>query len=708
MKLFLHVHTKDQNYKPILLRARDAYDPSEARDPGGKWTSGGGKASTKTETKSSDPLADRFKSVAGVKIKWTKSGKANAELAAQALSSSGFRAFTKNPSGAKTNPKFAAIGSPTNGVLVNPACPYWKDPEGQAKFNFEKGWLSTDHPLGVLIHEAAHTIYDPPNTWMADQQKAVATKVSKYAAVNPKEFVSEVTAGLHTGKKYDEDVMRLYQINTTRKHGQDASFYDAWEEEKHPRGHPGNPGQFVSKGQGGSTTKASPQESPPQERATSEGKTRQPKAPEMPPELKPHATQYPDNYWTFEPSGDRYMSQHFNLETPGGSASLVLSKESPDWHLFLLDAPIGKENIFGQGQTALEKELIKQGMLSGPSPKKITLPKNVKVTAKAPTKATFSGSDKQENATGYAIDDEVTGRKYVIVSDESDSWKISRPGQTIGRHGRGQESLNDALSSFARKKEIPKPETGSRQDQAASELSKIRVEEAVSRYHKSSFSKPDKEQMYRDIGQAVFDYMGIDKSVGFRVGEPYEFKVGDKIFRSGGHFDPRVNAVSVFTNNEPELVDKLIAHESMHAKFDAVGRAYRKETNQLGKLDYEQYEKVLKPDGSVRDEYKDQYPLHAAMPMGFGLLQGSSRDKLQEDDGCTDYSRAYWEAVKTHPGEARSDPLLAINETLAEMSMLDREGSLPRMLWYKNSKTYKPLYKLIHDQYPHAVEYLKD
>lgn len=618
--------------------------------------------------------------------------------------------------------------------------------------------------------------------------------------------------------------MKLFlHVHTKDRSYKPIALRDAWEESKHPRGHPGNPGQFVSKGQGRSTTKTSPppqrletrtkpkttevgghqlplnpdgtvtlyhatktpeaarhivntkqlksagepsvylstsksgtgygdhvvavrvnprhleiddefpdgradfridkpnvqvehaehveaplQESPPQERATSEGKTRQPKAPEMPPELKPHATQYPDNYWTFEPSGDRYMSQHFNLETPGGAASLVLSKESPDWHLFLLDAPIGKENIFGQGQTALEKELIKQGMLSGPSPKKITLPKNVKVTAKAPTKATFSGSDKQENATGYAIDDEVTGRKYVIVSDESDSWKISRPGQTIGRHGRGQESLNDALSSFARKKEIPKPETGSRQDQAASELSKIRVEEAVSRYHKSSFSKPDKEQMYRDIGQAVFDYMGIDKSVGFRVGEPYEFKVGDKIFRSGGHFDPRVNAVSVFTNNEPELVDKLIAHESMHAKFDAVGRAYRKETNQLGKLDYEQYEKVLKPDGSVRDEYKDQYPLHAAMPMGFGLLQGSSRDKLQEDDGCTDYSRAYWEAVKTHPGEARSDPLLAINETLAEMSMLDREGSLPRMLWYKNSKTYKPLYKLIHDQYPHAVEYLKD
>lgn len=207
-----------------LRLAHDAeFKESEHKRDHGKFSTTGGGGKSEEPSKSQAPSGgehDRFKTVGESKIKWTKSRKGNAELAAKALSDAGFRAFTTNPSGARTDKRLAAVGSPTNGILVNPASPYWADPEGQARLNFEKGHLSTDNPLGVLIHEAAHTIYDPANTWMApDQQRQVAAKVSKYAAVNPKEFVSEVTAGLHTGKTYDDDVMRLYALNTTRKHG---------------------------------------------------------------------------------------------------------------------------------------------------------------------------------------------------------------------------------------------------------------------------------------------------------------------------------------------------------------------------------------------------------------------------------------------------------------------------------------------------------
>ena len=149
------------------------------------------------------------------KITWTTSQKKNAALAAAALNAAGFQAVTENPSGHKTNFRFVAVGSPTNGILVNQRSKFWKDPEAAARHNHEIGHLSTPHPLGVLLHEIAHTQYpDVPSTWMADVQKAVASRVSKYGATNPREFVSETFAGLHSGLSYDDDVMRLYQLYT--------------------------------------------------------------------------------------------------------------------------------------------------------------------------------------------------------------------------------------------------------------------------------------------------------------------------------------------------------------------------------------------------------------------------------------------------------------------------------------------------------------
>ena len=145
-------------------------------------------------------------------IPWTKSAKKNAELAASLLRKAGFDAVTENPSGRKTDSRFAAIGSKTNGILVNPRCGYWKDPVAAAQLNFKVGHLSTDHPLGVLLHEIAHIIYDAPDNWFADLHKEVAKRVSKYAASNPKEFVSEVYAGINTGKKYDDEVMKFYNM----------------------------------------------------------------------------------------------------------------------------------------------------------------------------------------------------------------------------------------------------------------------------------------------------------------------------------------------------------------------------------------------------------------------------------------------------------------------------------------------------------------
>lgn len=159
---------------------------------------------------------DKTSRLIGQTITWTKSQKVNAQLAAQALVTAGFKAMTENPSGSKVSSKFAAIGSPTNGILVNPRSPYWKDPVGNARFQFSSGHLSTDNPMGILLHEIAHTIFDVTPNWLSEKQKEIAKQVSRYAGVNPREFVSEVFAGIHTGKTYGEDVMRLYGLLSGR------------------------------------------------------------------------------------------------------------------------------------------------------------------------------------------------------------------------------------------------------------------------------------------------------------------------------------------------------------------------------------------------------------------------------------------------------------------------------------------------------------
>ena len=167
----------------------------------------------------------RFQEIGNANIKWATSAKKNAESVADVLNKAGFKSMTVNPSGRLTDKRFAAIGG-SNGILINPRSSFWKDPVKMAKQNHESGHLSTDNPMGVALHEISHVLYDPPKHWNAEQQKTVAGKVSKYAATNPAEFVSEVFAGKHTGKQYDEDVTRLFDLYTADHYKRSGGSHD--------------------------------------------------------------------------------------------------------------------------------------------------------------------------------------------------------------------------------------------------------------------------------------------------------------------------------------------------------------------------------------------------------------------------------------------------------------------------------------------------
>jgi hypothetical protein len=94
-------------------------------------------------------------------------------------------------------------------VAINTSHNYWKDPHRYARHNRRTGHLSTSDPRGAIFHEAAHLKF-PQSDNFGFNQRALAGRVSRYARMNPKEFLSETYAGRRTGRKYDHQVMRLY------------------------------------------------------------------------------------------------------------------------------------------------------------------------------------------------------------------------------------------------------------------------------------------------------------------------------------------------------------------------------------------------------------------------------------------------------------------------------------------------------------------
>lgn len=109
----------------------------------------------------------------------------------------------------------------SSGIVINKGAKQWKDIAGYQKEAYAAGWVSTDDPNGVVLHELGHykhrqeagsmfENYKNTNSSSSPRFKTLASRVSKYAATNGVEFVSEVYAGLKTGRTYDESVMGMY------------------------------------------------------------------------------------------------------------------------------------------------------------------------------------------------------------------------------------------------------------------------------------------------------------------------------------------------------------------------------------------------------------------------------------------------------------------------------------------------------------------
>lgn len=108
----------------------------------------------------------------------------------------------------------------TNGLIfLNPAYSQWGQLEQDVKLQFSKNYWSTDNKHHVIFHESGHLAHYANNPLvylqlygkeLSPKDVLIAKKVSLYAVKSKLEFVAEVFAGLVAGKKFDDDIMKLY------------------------------------------------------------------------------------------------------------------------------------------------------------------------------------------------------------------------------------------------------------------------------------------------------------------------------------------------------------------------------------------------------------------------------------------------------------------------------------------------------------------
>lgn len=96
-------------------------------------------------------------------------------------------------------------------IHINKSHFFWKDPEAVASHNFKTGHLSSDKGSATLFHELGHLIFDSPDNFrsLSDQDLA-RSEVSKYAARNPHEFVSEMYAAKKMGRVFSEQAENMF------------------------------------------------------------------------------------------------------------------------------------------------------------------------------------------------------------------------------------------------------------------------------------------------------------------------------------------------------------------------------------------------------------------------------------------------------------------------------------------------------------------
>ncbi len=172
--------------------------------------------------------------------------------------------------------------------------------------------------------------------------------------------------------------------------------------------------------------------------------------------------------------------------------------------------------------------------------------------------------------------------------------------------------------------------------------------------------------------------------------EGRQFKVGDKEFTEGGHFDPRDRMIELNVHDmdygNAEVVRGMVSHELSHFVYHTVSNIADNEFKQYlakaatpgegGPTPW--YEERFEDDpnhphtkrikAAYEEELAAEFPATAAMSSMAGgyqhMFKGLS-SKLIKENGHSAYAKSYWhpDAVKAKGGYTS-----AVNETLAEVT----------------------------------------
>lgn len=149
-------------------------------------------------------------SIGGPSYSWTTNKSENARILAGIAEKEGYKVEIQAFGAGNSSIAMAANGK----IYINKTSKLLNDPVKNMDAQYKSGWLSTNKPEGIIHHEIAHLKYTQRDNFFTNTHRDIAEKVSKYARRNPKEFVSETYAGLKTGKKYSDEVMRLFKQYT--------------------------------------------------------------------------------------------------------------------------------------------------------------------------------------------------------------------------------------------------------------------------------------------------------------------------------------------------------------------------------------------------------------------------------------------------------------------------------------------------------------
>jgi hypothetical protein len=271
---------------------------------------------------------------------------------------------------------------------------------------------------------------------------------------------------------------------------------------------------------------------------------------------------------------------------------------------------------------------------------------------------------------------------------KADEWEPPAPFEREGGLD-PLKSARESLEAFFSKYRQHRMTTWQKTDPSAEDYS-----EQVERYNRElePVNKAARQEMVDTVGKA----MGVDPKRVFFSDEKPTATVGDKQFNVGGTAFHASGRIQLYGVDVPYMSTAgLLTHEMMHVKFEAIRQKRHKQYN-----DWIEASKKEDPDdplmtraGYLTEKAKKQYPLLADWDET--VNKSGQWQKFVEDDGITDYSREWWQAFK----DKKADGNQATHETLAEMAKLDLEGSLDRLVWFKQSETFRPLYELVNKHY---------